>query len=235
MDRTDKEAVVASLRKVFSEANLVVVTHQTGLNVTEATDLRRKMREVGATYKVTKNRLTKRALDGSPFAEIADLFVGPTAIAYSEDPVAAARVAVDFAKANDKLIVVGGAMPDQLLDEARVKQLASLPSLDELRAQIIALLNTPATQIASIMQAPAGQLARVIGAYSLSEGPVDVSEPDVKEPAAAEMAAEPAVESEEAIDTEASEIAAPVADATSAEPETNAVPEAEAEATDEET
>ncbi|HCP01754.1 MAG TPA: 50S ribosomal protein L10, partial [Rhodospirillaceae bacterium] len=118
------------------------------------------------SYKVTKNRLAKLALAGTPYEPIVDLFSGPTAIAYSADPVAAARVAVDFAKENDKLIVVGGAMGDTRLDESAVKALASLPSLDELRGKLVGLLNAPATKVAGVLQAPAGQLARVIGAYA---------------------------------------------------------------------
>tara|TARA_A100001037_G_scaffold286584_1_gene295119 strand:- start:566 stop:958 length:393 start_codon:yes stop_codon:yes gene_type:complete len=124
------------------------------------------MREAGAGYKVTKNRLAKLALAGTPYEPITDLFSGPTAIAYSADPVAAARVAVNYSKDNDKLIVVGGAMGDTLLDEDAVKALASLPSLDELRGKLVGLLNAPATKVAGVLQAPGGQLARVVGAYA---------------------------------------------------------------------
>jgi len=166
VDRARKEELVTELNQSFAEAALVVVTQQTGLTVAESTDLRAKMREAGAGYKVTKNRLAKLALAGTPYEPITDLFSGPTAIAYSADPVAAARVAVNYSKDNDKLIVVGGAMGDTLLDEDAVKALASLPSLDELRGKLVGLLNAPATKVAGVLQAPGGQLARVVGAYA---------------------------------------------------------------------
>ncbi|MBT3400090.1 MAG: 50S ribosomal protein L10 [Rhodospirillaceae bacterium] len=166
MDRARKEELVTELSQSFAEAALVVVTQQTGLTVSESTELRSRMREAGAGYKVTKNRLAKLALAGTTYEQISDLFSGPTAIAYSADPVAAARVAVSYAKENDKLIVVGGAMGDTLLDENAVKALASLPSLDELRSKLVGLLNAPATKVAGVLQAPAGQLARVFGAYA---------------------------------------------------------------------
>lgn len=166
MDRARKEELVTELSQSFAEAALVVVTQQTGLTVSESTELRSRMREAGAGYKVTKNRLAKLALAGTPYEPITDLFSGPTAIAYSADPVAAARVAVNYAKENDKLTVVGGAMGDTLLDENAVKALASLPSLDELRSKLVGLLNAPATKVAGVLQAPAGQLARVFGAYA---------------------------------------------------------------------
>ncbi len=164
MDRAQKEDMVASLHKTFEEASIVVVTHYSGLTVADMGDLRDRMREVGATFKVTKNRLTRRALEGTIYQPLEEYFTGPTAIAYSEDPVAAAKAAVDFSKTNDKLIVLGGALGDEQLDVARVKALASLPSLDELRAKIVGMLNTPATRIAGVLQAPAGQIARVLGA-----------------------------------------------------------------------
>ena len=166
MDRARKEELVTELSQSFAEAALVVVTQQTGLTVSESTELRSRMREAGAGYKVTKNRLAKLALAGTTYEQISDLFSGPTAIAYSADPVAAARVAVNYAKENDKLTVVGGAMGDTLLDENAVKALASLPSLDELRSKLVGLLNAPATKVAGVLQAPAGQLARVFGAYA---------------------------------------------------------------------
>ena len=166
MDRARKEELVTELNQSFVDAALVVVTQQSGLTVAESTELRQRMREAGAGYKVTKNRLAKLALAGTPYEPITDLFSGPTAIAYSADPVAAARVAVNFAKDNDKLTVVGGAMGDTLLDENAVKALASLPSLDELRGKLVGLLNAPATKVAGVLQAPAGQMARVMGAYA---------------------------------------------------------------------
>lgn len=166
MDRARKEELVTELNQSFGDAALVVVTQQSGMTVAESTDLRARMREAGAGYKVTKNRLAKLALAGTTYEPISDLFNGPTAIAYSADPVAAARVAVNYAKENDKLVVIGGAMGDTLLDENAVKALADLPSLDELRGKIVGMLNTPATRVAGVLQAPAGQLARVLGAYA---------------------------------------------------------------------
>ena len=164
MDRTEKTELVSSLRGTFENTSIVVVTHYTGLNVADISDLRAKMRDAGASFKVTKNRLTRLALEGTPYDQIGDLFTGPTAIAYSDDPVAPAKVAVEFAKKNDKLVVLGGAMGDVRLDESAIKQLATLPSLDELRAKIVGMLNTPATRIAGVLQAPAGQVARVLSA-----------------------------------------------------------------------
>jgi len=169
VDRARKEELVVELNGVFADAALVVVTHQSGLTVAESTDLRRRMRAADASYKVTKNRLVKLALVGTPYEAIADLFEGPTAIAYSTDPVAAARVAVDFSKENDKLVVIGGAMAENRLDEAGVKALAMLPSLDELRGTLLGLLNAPATKVARVLQAPASQLARVLSAHAEQE------------------------------------------------------------------
>ncbi len=166
MDRSQKEQLVTALRQVFEDTTLLVVTHQTGLTVAESTDLRRQMRAAGASFKVTKNRLARLALEGTKCVGISDLFKGPTAIAYSTDPVAAARVAVGFAKGNDKLLILGGMMGDQTLDPAAIKALADLPSLDELRAKLVGLLGTPATRVAAVLQAPAGQLARVVNAYA---------------------------------------------------------------------
>ncbi len=166
MDRSQKEQLVTALRQVFEDTTLLVVTHQTGLTVAESTDLRRQMRAAGASFKVTKNRLARLALEGTKCVGISDLFKGPTAIAYSTDPVAAARVAVGFAKGNDKLLILGGMMGDQTLDPAAIKALADLPSLDELRAKLVGLLGTPATRVAVVLQAPAGQLARVVNAYA---------------------------------------------------------------------
>jgi large subunit ribosomal protein L10 len=166
VDRARKEELVTELNQSFGDAALVVVTQQSGMTVAESTELRARMREAGAGYKVTKNRLAKLALAGTTYEPISDLFNGPTAIAFSADPVAAARVAVNYAKENDKLVVIGGAMGETLLDENAVKALAALPSLDELRGKLVGMLNTPATRIAGVLQAPAGQLARVIGAYA---------------------------------------------------------------------
>ena len=165
MDRSQKEKLVKELRGIFDGAELMVLTHQSGLTVAEATDLRSKMRESGARFKVTKNRLARLAIDGTKFAELADQFKGPTAIAYSEDPVAAAKVVVDFAKGNDKLVVIGGALNDKVLETSEIDALAKLPSLDQLRSMLIGLIQAPATKVAGVLQAPAGQLARVFGAY----------------------------------------------------------------------
>jgi large subunit ribosomal protein L10 len=144
----------------------MVVTHYSGLSVADMTDLRGQMREAGASFKVTKNRLTRLALKGTKFESITDLFLGPTAVAYSADPVAAAKVVVDYGKRNEKLVVLGGALDDRILDVNGIKALASLPSLDALRAKLLGMLNTPATRIAGVLQAPAGQLARVVGAHA---------------------------------------------------------------------
>ncbi|MAF94241.1 MAG: 50S ribosomal protein L10 [Rhodospirillaceae bacterium] len=169
MDRAEKETMVASLHQTFEDATIVVVTHYSGLTVAEMGELRDQMREAGAVFRVTKNRLTRRALEGTKYQPLNKMFTGPTAIAYSEDPVAAAKAAVNFSKTNDKLIVLGGAFGDEQLDVDAVKSLASLPSLDELRAKIVAMISTPARSIAGVLQAPAGQVARVIGARGASE------------------------------------------------------------------
>lgn len=169
MDRAEKSELVTHLNGVFSTTGVVVVAHYTGLTVTEITDLRARMGEVGASFKVTKNRLAKLALDGTPMAGISDLFTGPTAIAYSDDPVAAPKIAAKFAKENQKLVILGGAMGETVLDANGVKQLADMPSLDELRGKIVGMINTPATRIAGVVQAPAGQLARVLNAYATKD------------------------------------------------------------------
>ncbi|MCE9647990.1 MAG: 50S ribosomal protein L10 [Parvibaculum sp.] len=166
MDRAEKSELLTHLNGVFANANVVVVAHYSGLTVTELTDLRSRMAKVGAEFKVTKNRIAKLALDGTKAQKIADLFAGPTAIAYSQDPVAAPKVAVEFAKANQKLVILGGAMGETLLDVNAVKTLAELPSLDELRAKLLGMIQTPATRIAGVVAAPASQLARVLNAYA---------------------------------------------------------------------
>ncbi len=166
MDRTQKEELVADMHQTFSGAAVVVVTHYTGLSVAEISELRAKMREQGARFKVTKNRLTRLALDGTPYQGLTDLFFGPTAIAYSDDPVAAPKVAADYAKSNPKLVLLGGGLGDKVLDANGVKTLATLPSLDEIRGTLVGLLNAPATKVAGVLQAPAGQLARVLAAHA---------------------------------------------------------------------
>lgn len=168
MDRSKKEALVAELHQDFEDNNLIVVTHQAGLTVAEVTDLRGKMREAGCKFKVTKNRLAKIALKETKFEALEDAFTGPTAIAVSKDPVAAAKIAVEYANGNDKLTIVGGALDADMLDADAIKALAKLPSLDSLRGKIVGLLQAPATKIAGVLQAPAGQLARVVGAYAAS-------------------------------------------------------------------
>lgn len=169
MDRSQKTDAVAELNRTFNEVGVVVVTRNLGMTVKQSTDLRNKMRDAGASYKVAKNRLAIIALEGTDYGSLADLLTGPTALASSTDPVAAAKAVVEFAKTNDKIEIVGGAMGKTVLDADGVKALASLPSLDELRAKLVGLLVAPATKIATITQAPAAQLARVMAAYSEKE------------------------------------------------------------------
>jgi len=169
VDRTEKQEVVTAVRQMFQDSVSVVVTHYSGMTVSEMTDLRGRMRQAGASYKVSKNRLTRLALADTNFKGIADMFTGPTGIAFSADPVAAAKVVVNYAKTNEKLVIIGGAYNGQILDINGIKTLAELPSLDELRAKLLSMLQTPATRIAGIMQAPAGQVARVIGAYGAKQ------------------------------------------------------------------
>jgi large subunit ribosomal protein L10 len=169
MDRSQKTDLVDELKQVFSETSVVVVTRNLGLTVAQSTDLRLKMRDAGAQFKVAKNRLALIALDGSRYQPIGDLLKGPTAIATSTDPVAAAKVAVDFAKTNDKFEILGGAMGDTVLDVNGIKALAALPSLDELRATIVGLVQAPATKIARTVAEPGAQLARIFSAYAAKE------------------------------------------------------------------
>ena len=166
MDRTEKREFVSTLAAVFAETSMVVVTQNQGLTVAEVTDLRRRMRAAGATFKVAKNRLANLALDGTRFDGIKPLLKGPTALAWSHDPVAVAKTAVEFARTNEKLVLIGGALGTQTLDVSGVRALAELPSLDALRAKLVGMIATPATRIAGVLQAPAGQLARVFGAYA---------------------------------------------------------------------
>ncbi|WP_374543244.1 50S ribosomal protein L10 [Sphingorhabdus sp.] len=169
MNRSEKTEAVEALNATFKEAAVVVVTRNLGLSVAQSTDLRLKMREAGAGYKVAKNRLAKIALNDTQYDSLSDLLTGPTALATSADPVAAAKVAVEFAKTNDRLEIVGGAMGSTVLDVEGVKALASMPSLDELRAKLIGLVQAPATKVVQVISAPAGQLARVFGAYAAKE------------------------------------------------------------------
>lgn len=157
MERVRKEEIVDALRPIFENTNLVVVTQFSGLSVAEASDLRRQMRAADATFRVTKNRLAKRAVEGTPCATLTDLFTGSSAIAYSDDPVAAAKVAVAYAKTNEKLIIIGGALGGTALDRSEIRSLAELPSLDVLRARLIGLLNAPAGHLARVLNAHAEQ------------------------------------------------------------------------------
>ncbi len=166
MEKAQKSEMIDMLEGVFDSAGVVVVTHYAGLTVAEMMELRGQLREVDAQFKVVKNRLVKRALAGKTGENAADLFSGPVGIAYSNDPVSAPKAAVDFAKKNDKLVLLGGWMGETLLDDAGVKSLAALPSLDQLRGKLIGLVQAPATKVAGVVQAPAGQLARVLKAYA---------------------------------------------------------------------
>ena len=166
MDRAGKKELVATLNEVFKAANVVVVAHYSGLTVAQMQTLRRQMKHAGAAVKVAKNRLARIALDGTEVAAIAPLLKGPALIAYSGDPVAAPKVAIDFAKANERFVILGGAMGKTALSPDGVKALAALPSLDELRAKLIGLIQAPATKLAQVLNAPGGQLARVIQAYA---------------------------------------------------------------------
>lgn len=165
MDRTAKHELVNELRETFTSSEVVVVAHYAGLNVTQMQNLRREMKTAGASVKVAKNRLAKIALEGTSVASLANLLTGPTVLAYSKDPIAAAKVASTFAKANENFVILGGVMGTTELNPDAVKALAALPSLDELRGKIVGLLVAPATKIAQLTQAPAGKLARVFAAY----------------------------------------------------------------------
>ncbi len=170
MDRTEKREFVSTLATVFADTSMVVVTQNKGLTVAEVTVLRQRMRAAGATFKVAKNRLAVLALEGTSFAGIAPLLKGPTALAWAKDPVAVAKAAVDYAKTNDKLVLLGGALGSQTLDADGIRALAELPSLDALRARLVGMIQTPATRIAAVIAAPAAGVARVIGAYSRKDG-----------------------------------------------------------------
>jgi len=169
MDRAQKAESIETLKGVFADSGAVVVTHYLGLTVAEMTDLRGRLRKEGATLKVVKNTLAQKALDGSVGEQGDALFVGPVAIAYGPDPVSAAKVATQYAKENDKFTVVGALMGTTVLDKSGVGALATLPSLDQIRAQLIGLINAPATKVAGVLQAPAGQLARVFNAYATKD------------------------------------------------------------------
>ncbi|BAJ81545.1 50S ribosomal protein L10 [Acidiphilium multivorum AIU301] len=169
VDRAQKREFVDQLAAVFAETSMVVVSRNDGLTVADVTALRVKMREAGAQYKVAKNRLAHLALEGTRFDGLKPMLKGPTALAWSQDPVAVAKVAVEFAKTNEKFVLVGGALGTQMLDASGVKALAELPSLDQLRAKLLGLIQAPATKVAGVLQAPAGQLARVFAAYARAD------------------------------------------------------------------
>lgn len=166
MERSRKEELVAELKQQFAEAKLVVLAQHSGLGMTEITGLRQDVREAGATFKVTKNTLAKLALEGSAFAYLSEHFSGQTALAFSKDEISAAKVLHDFSKGNDKVKILAGGMADQPMSSSDIVTLASLPSIDELRAKLLGLLQAPATKLAGVTQAPAGQLARVFSAYA---------------------------------------------------------------------
>lgn len=166
MDRVEKKEFVTTLRSGVESAELVVLTSPSGLTVAEVSDLRRQMREAGATFKVVKNTLARIALEGTKFTSLMDKLKGPIALAYSTDPVAAAKVAMNFAKDNKKLSVLSGVLGDKSLSAAEVDALAKLPSLDEMRAKVLAVISAPAQQLVGVINAPGSQLARVISAHS---------------------------------------------------------------------
>lgn len=169
MNRTEKQAWIDSTHAAVKDSAIVLVAHYKGMTVAEMTDLRVNVRKAGARFKVTKNLLAKRAMGGTDYEKIVDLFKGPTAIAYANDPVSAAKAVSEFSKRNDKLQLIGGAFGNTILDKKAIAQLATLPSLDELRAKIVGLLAAPATKVACVLQAPASQLARVFAAYGRKE------------------------------------------------------------------
>jgi large subunit ribosomal protein L10 len=166
MNRAGKEAAIADYKERFETDETVVLVRNDGLTVSQMAEFRTEMRNEGGRFKIVKNKLAKRALEGTKCADIADLFVGPTGVASSQDPVAAAKIVHKFAKDNDKLVIVGGMMGANVLDKAGVEQLAKMPSLDELRGTLIGLLQAPAQKVVGVIAAPAGQLARVVGAYA---------------------------------------------------------------------
>ncbi len=166
MEKAEKSQLVASLNATFKSAAVVVVAHNNGLTANQVLDLRNKMAAAGATIRVAKNSLTKLALEGTDAKGIVGLFTGPTMLAFANDPVAAPKVAADFAKIHEKFVLLGGVLGTTMMDATAVKALASLPSLNELRGKLLGMIQTPATRIAGVVAAPAGQLARVLNAYA---------------------------------------------------------------------
>ena len=162
MDRAQKEQVVDELGQIFESSGVVVVAHYAGMTVAQMQDLRAKMREVDGSVRVAKNRLAKIALEGKPNAALGDLLTGMTVLAFSEDPVAAAKVCEAYAKSNENFVLLGGAMGSEVLDPAGVKAVASMPSREELIAQIVATLGSPASSIAGAIGAPASNIASIL-------------------------------------------------------------------------
>ena len=169
MNRTEKQTVIDDLKSQLTGAAVVVVAHNNGLTVADASEIRRQMRAGGARYRVTKNTLARLAFADTRFQGLTGMLKGPTALATSSDPVGAAKVAVDFARKNEKFVILGGALGEKTLDAAGIEGLAKLPSLDELCARLVGLLQAPATRLARLAAAPAGQLARVVGAYAAKD------------------------------------------------------------------
>lgn len=166
MDRAGKQEALKVLDGIFADSGVVVVTHYSGLTVADLTQLRARLREQGGQFKVIKNRLAKIALDDKEGESAGAMFTGQVGIAYSVDPVVAPKVAADFAKENDKLVLIGAVMGEDVLDADGVQALAKLPSLDQLRGKLVGLIQAPATKVAGVVQAPAGQLARLFSAYA---------------------------------------------------------------------
>lgn len=168
MNKVEKQQFVESLKSNLANAGIVIVTKQSGLSVAEVTELRRQIRSIGATYKVGKNTLVRRAIEGTQFSSMEPLLEGPTALSFADDPVSVSKVLVTFTKDNEKLEILGGVFGEEVLSVDSIKNLATLPSLDELRAKLVGILQQPAQGVASVLQAPATQLARVFGAYGNS-------------------------------------------------------------------
>jgi large subunit ribosomal protein L10 len=166
VNKAQKQELIAHWRDQWQQAGLVVLVRQTGLTVSEMTDLRRKMRAENASFRIVKNTLAKRAVTGTPMEDLSSSFMGPVGVAFSDDPIAAAKVVEKFASSNDKVKILGGYMNGQILNENNVKSLAKLPSLDEQRSILIGILNAPATKIARLLKEPGAQIARVLSAYS---------------------------------------------------------------------
>ena len=203
MDRSQKEKAVADFKNIFNEAEAIIVAHYEGINADSINDLRSRTRNSNVTFKVTKNRLVKLAIDNTPYKGLSDLFSGPTAIAYSNDVVAAAKVTKGFSKDNDKLIIIGGALKEKILDLDGIKHLASLPSLSELQAKIIGLLSAPAQQLVSILSTPAKQVVTVTKSYEGAIENIPKEETKSKEDAPKEEAVKEEAPKEEVVKEEA--------------------------------